>query len=386
MDRKLLDFASPRQRELLQAWLSHGSQTRAAQVLGVSRGTLRSALERVKQKAARRGHSPEHDMDRPAPDGFHVRGTSTLYGPGGEVKAQWVKTQIDRQEREREAFLEAVEEAMGGYRGKARSPSPPQHTKSELLCVYGLGDMHIGMLAWGAEVGADFDISICEDTYRRAVERACAVAPDASKALIVAVGDNLHMNSSDWLTPKSKNMLDGDSRFQKVLMVGARILRFMVERALKKHDHVTLVVALGNHDFDSSAGLALALSLLFEGNDRVTVDRSPGRFHYYRFGKCFLGITHGDTAKPPKLPLVMANRRPSDWGQTQHRKWYTGHLHTEILRDYGGCVVETLATLSPKDAYAHEHGYDSAQKTIVDVWHRDHGLEARHSIGISRLL
>ena len=115
---------------------------------------------------------------------------------------------------------------------------------------------------------------------------------------------------------------------------------------------------------------------------RVVVDQRPGRFHYYRFGQCFLGVTHGDTVKPPRLPLLMATRKPKDWGETKWRKWYTGHLHTEIVRDYGGAVVETLATLSPKDAYAQEAGYDSARKTIVDIWHRERGRLARHEVGV----
>ena len=261
----------------------------------------------------------------------------------------------------------------------------PKRTLENALAVVGIGDMHVGMLAWGAESDSDFDLRVCEDLYRAAFDRAFAIAPAAKNALIIAVGDNFHMNSSDWLTPKSGHRLDGDSRFQKVITVGARVLRRAVEAALGKHAHVTLIVELGNHDFDSSAGLALALSMYFENNPRVTVDTTPGRFHYYRFGKCFIGVTHGDTAKPPKLPLLMATRRPKDWGETVHRKWYTGHLHTEILRDYGGAVVETLATLSPKDAYAHEHGYDSARKMVVDIWDKDHGLESRHEIGVSRL-
>jgi len=380
----LLDYATARQAELIQAVRSHGSMTEAARALGIARSTIRSAVKRVKRKAASQGFSPDHDMTNTVPEGYSVKGVSTMYGPNGEVRAQWVKSQQDKDDQ-REAFLEAVRELAEPFRGKSKTKPLQSSVSEELLSVYGWGDMHLGMLAWGAEAGADFDLKIAEATYRAAVDRVTAVSPPSAQALIIAVGDNLHTNSSDWLTPKSKHQLDGDSRFQKVLSVGARVLRYTVEAALEKHRHVTLMVALGNHDFDSSAGLALALQLLFEDNERVTVDRTPGRFHYYRFGQCFIGVTHGDTAKPPKLPLLMATRRPEDWGSSTHRKWYTGHLHTEILRDYGGCVVETLATISPKDAYAAEYGYDSARKTIVDVWHQEHGLEARHSIGISRL-
>lgn len=382
---ELLQWATERQKELIRALEEHQTVAAASAALGITASCFRGQIAKLRRKAAKHGHAPENDMTHATPEGFHVRGVSTLYGPNGEPRAQWVKTQADKNEAHREALLEAVRELAEPYRGASKPVAGPGSTDKDLLCVYGWGDMHIGMLAWGAETDADFDLKICESMYRAAVDRAVHVAPKSTEALVIAVGDNLHTNSSDWLTPKSKNVLDGDSRFQKVIRVGARILRYTVEKALENHDRVTLMVVLGNHDFDSSAGVALALDLLFEQEPRVVVDRAPGRFHYYRFHDCFIGVTHGDTAKPAQLPLLMATRRAVDWGESKFRKWYTGHLHTEILRDYGGVVVETLATMSPKDAFAHEHGYDSRRKTIVDVWHKHHGKEARYEIGVSRL-
>lgn len=387
MDRGLLEYGDPteRQKEIFEAVEKYGSNIAAAEALGISRGTVKSAIKRIKQKAASRGYAPAYNMTKTAPDGFVVGQTWTRYNADGEIERQTVHTKAER-EKEAAAFLEAVRELAEPYRGASPKVAAPKRTIEDALAVIGIGDMHIGMLGWAHELDGDpFDLRICEDLYRAAFERAVSIAPAAKNALIIAVGDNFHMNSSDWLTPKSGHRLDGDSRFQKVITVGARVLRYAVEAAIQKHHHVTLIVELGNHDFDSSAGLALALSMYFENNPRVSIDTTPGRFHYYRFGKCFIGVTHGDTAKPPKLPLLMATRRPKDWGETVHRKWYTGHLHTEILRDYGGAVVETLATLSPKDAYAHEHGYDSTRKMIIDIWDKEHGRESRHEIGVSRL-
>lgn len=382
----LATFATERQAQVLNLMLENDEDsTKVAELLGVNAGTVRDTMSKLRKKAAAQGYYPEGDLNVKVPEGYHVRGTSTLYGSEGQVKQQWVKTQRDR-DAEREAWLDYIKGFVEESRGKSEVTPAPKTETDDQLAVYGWGDMHVGMLAWGKEVGDDFNLDICEALYKKAAQRAVQAAPSCKQALIIAVGDNLHMNGSDWLTPKSKHMLDGDSRVQKVLRVGGRILRYQVDEALAKHEHVTLVVVLGNHDFDSSAGVALAVEWFYENNPRVTVDNTPGRYHYYRFGKNLIGITHGDTVKPDKLPLLMAARKPKDWGETEHRKWYTGHLHTEILRGYSGVTVETLATVSPKDAYAHEAGYDSARKTVVEVWDREFGKELRHDIGIARIL
>lgn len=75
-------------------------------------GLNERTLYKRKAKMARKGWSPEHDMTHIVPDGFHLKGTSSLYKEG--VKApvlQWVKTNIDH-ERQRE-LMQAAVEAMG---------------------------------------------------------------------------------------------------------------------------------------------------------------------------------------------------------------------------------------------------------------------------------
>jgi hypothetical protein len=65
--------------------------------------------------------------------------------------------------------------------------------------------------------------------------------------------------------------------------------------------------------------LAICLAGYYEREPRVFVDISPTPFHWYRFGKVFLGVTHGHMAKPEKLPGIMATDRPIDWGETLHK-------------------------------------------------------------------
>src|SRR5690606_6428541 len=96
----LYDYATETQAKYLRAVDQHGSQRKAAKALGVHSSTIDRALHALRAKAARMGYAPEHDMVKTAPDGFHVKGVSTLYRDDGTVAAQWVKTQADRERQE----------------------------------------------------------------------------------------------------------------------------------------------------------------------------------------------------------------------------------------------------------------------------------------------
>ena len=386
MDRGFLQYATPRQREVIETWFAHNkSATAASKVLGVARGTVGSAIRSVKRKAARLGHAPEHDMTRTVPEGFHVRGVSTLYGPEGEVKAQWVKSQADKAEARQEALLEAVRELAVDFDGKSKAPKAPEHTDEDLLAVYPFGDPHIGMYAWALETGADFDLKIAERNLVRAVDQLVGLAPPSREALLINLGDFFHADNLDNRTMRSGNALDVDTRWPHVLSVGVRAFRRCIDRALKKHELVHVVCSIGNHDDHTSMMLSIALQMYYSNNPRVNVDPSPQKFHWFRFGECLLGVTHGDTVKAQHLPAIMANDRKEDWGQTSFRHWYTGHVHHDSLKEYPGCTVETFRTLAARDAWHHAQGYRSGRDMKLDVWHRRHGLINRHVVGIKQI-
>lgn len=99
IDPKLYEFATVRQLELLEAIDKHGSYRRAATALGITKGTLDTAIARVRGKAALAGHAPAHDMVHTVPDGYMVKGVSSLYDKDGKLSAQWVKSSADAQRR-----------------------------------------------------------------------------------------------------------------------------------------------------------------------------------------------------------------------------------------------------------------------------------------------
>jgi hypothetical protein len=366
--------------ELIAAIREHGSQDRAAIALGLNRRTVQRRLP----KLARKGWSPEHDMTRTVPDGFHVRGTSTLYDENGKPRLQWVKSNIDH-ERQAELQAAAIAALQEDVRGLWVPVKAPKLALRNSLSAYMIGDAHFGLYAWGDEAGEDFDTAIASRDLRAAIDRLVDGAPASAVGYLVDVGDFLHADSRNNATPASGNQLDVDTRFPKVVRIAVDALRYCIGRMLQKHGRVEVFIVPGNHNPNSAGWMAMVLAAYFERDKRVVVETSPSKYFYRRFGANLIGITHGDKSKMADLPSIMATDRAQDWGQTRHRYWWTGHIHHTRHQEYRGCFVESFNTLAASDAWHHESGYRSARQMQRIDLDAEHGISGRQICNIGML-
>ena len=373
-DPQLRSFATQRELDFLEAMDQHGSVRAAARHLGLNKNSIEQAMVRLRQRAAMRGYSPDHSMTHPAPEGFLVKGVSTLYGEDGAPRAQWVKTKLDDAARAA-AYEEFIRDLAQGIKGLAPLTSPPTLVLDDLLAVYPIGDPHFGMKADGADTGhGSWDLEIAAGTHESAVDYLCSIAPPARQALLINCGDALHVNDSSNTTPTSGAQLDVDTRYGKMLDTAAMSFVKCILRLLQKHEHVTVWCMRGNHDIDSSLALQIALKLYFHNEPRVTVDDGTSYYKYLRFGQNLIGSHHGHGAKMNDLPLLMATDRPQDWGQTRHRVWHVGHIHHKtVTKDFSGCTVESHRTLAAQDAWHAAQGYRAQRDMQMIVYHRELG-------------
>jgi hypothetical protein len=322
-------------------------------------------------------------MTKVAAPGFLVKGTSTLYDADGEQKAQWVKTTAtaDRDDLLRESIAEEFED----WRGVGRIAAAPKHTTDELLSIYPMGDPHLGLYTWGEETGEDFDLKIAEDNLCEAVKRLVACSPKSQTCILLNLGDFFHSDTQDNRTARSGHALDVDTRWSKVLRAGVRAMMTCIEAAAKKHEKVIVKNLIGNHDDHTSQMLGLSLALFYDGNERVEIHDNPGKFWFHRFGQVLIGAGHGDTCRPAKLPGIMATDRAEDRGKTRHRYFYTGHVHTQNVSEYPGCIWESFKTMAAKDAWTAAKGYRSGRDMYCIVHHQDHGEVERHRVDVAML-
>ncbi len=418
----LLEYAvEGPQREYIKAWIEADENAYAAeQALGVGRGLVSQAVRRVRKRLAQQGASPEHDLVHTIPEGMRNRGQSIRYDKDGNVDQYWNKSAIAGRDPEDPSVVKLPDAAITkvstqfdatgnvGMQWVTTKPedkqrvelwrqfaldlakdlprvapaSPTFLTNANLLTAYPVSDAHIGMLAWDKEnpEGKDWDLKIGEMMHIQAFDYLFDASPASERGLILVLGDFLHYDSWQPLTPEHKNLLDADSRAPKMIRVGMRIVRYGIERALKKHNIVDVGVEIGNHDPYSALFLMESLRAIYENEPRVVINSSPQHFHYWKHGKVLIGTHHGHGVKTEKLPLIMAADQPEWWGQTKHRVWHTGHVHHDEIEEFNGCTVEKHRILAPADAYASQKGYRTGRSMKAIVYHQEHGEVERRTV------
>lgn len=377
-DENLRQYATERQWEILEAYWQHGSERKAAKALGVHHSFVAHTKRAVLRSAAKHGYAPEHDLTKTIPDGWQLKGTSTLYDKDGNLAAQWVKTTQDKARLE-EMMREAIA-AFAQELPRAEPVSKIGEYNEDLLAAYPVGDQHMGMYAWAEEAGDDYDLAIGERLLFRAFDHLIAAAPPAGASLIALLADFFHYDSMAPITPQNKNLLDSDSRFPKMVRVSIRAVRYAIKACLERHGKVRVIVEIGNHDPASAIFLMECLANVYEDDSRVEIDTSPKHFHYYEFGLNLIGTHHGHGVKLEGLPLIMAADQPEAWGRTKHRYIWTGHVHRDRRIDIGGVIVESMKVLPPTDAWAHQKGYRSKRGMSGIVLHKQHGEVARYTV------
>lgn len=320
---------------------------------------------------------PEREPFEPLQNGAYSR-RSTLVDAEGNVIQTW---HVEKpEEKERWAHIQAmVGELKQDLPRAPYIPPPVEMTDDDFMAAYPVGDHHMGMLAWKHEVGASYDLDIAETILDKAGQHLIGTMFPATHAVVVFLGDYMHYDSMNQVTPGHGNLLDGDGRAAKMVRTAARAMRRLIEQAAEKHRFVHVIIEFGNHDPYSTLWLQEAMRTKYEDNPRISIDCAPGSYHYHRFGKVLLGTHHGDKAKWADLPLIMASDRSKDWGETVHRHIWTGHIHTLKAQDFQGCSVESFRVLAPPDAWAHGEGYRSKRDMKAVLFHKEMGEVARYS-------
>lgn len=360
--------------ETVNAYRESESQSEAAKSLGIARSTLQNRL-RLAAKAGLDG-----SIVTQITPGFSINGVSTLYDADGKIKSQWIKAKPN--EPSFEDIAEYFKDAFSALDGNSPSVSYPTHVNSELMNVYPIADPHVGLLSWAAETGEDFDIRIVErlmcDSFDELIKR----SPDASIGFIENLGDFFHGNDYKNMTPASGNILDMDTRYQKMIYVGARILKNMVERALEKHETVIVRNVAGNHDPASMVALNISLSMFYSNNPRVIIEDSPRQLWAMRFGNTLIGCHHGHTMKPERAAMALACDYSKEWGESKFRVIHSGHIHHEKVIEVGNVRCESFETLAAKDAYAAEHGYVAGRSIQAITFHKERGEIGRSRVNV----
>ncbi|TQE96064.1 MAG: winged helix-turn-helix domain-containing protein [Spiribacter salinus] len=356
----------------------HGSIKAAARATGRNVRGLQRAINRAKAAQARQGVSPEFQLNRPAPDFLKLKGLSDMRKNADGLPV-WYKFSEDR-ERVAEMMREAVEAMREEIPAAEPIPAPVTVADSDLLNLYVLTDFHLGMLAWAEETGDDWDMRIAEDTLMAWFRYAIAHAPPAQTAYFAQIGDLLHFDGLEAVTPASGHILDADTRFAKLVRVAIRCLRRAIKMMLGKYQTVVVLMADANHDPSGSVWLREFFAALYEDEPRVVVDQNCDTYYCYEHGKTCLFFHHGHKRKPGDISKVFAGKYPEAFGRTRYRYAHMGHLHHIDVKEDQLMVVEQHRTLAGKDAYASRGGHLSERSSPVITYCKREGEVSRLTV------
>lgn len=332
-----------------------------------------------KAKLAKKGVGHGCDVSHLVPDGYKIKGTSSLVDEFGNTKLQWVKTDTDAERQ-----VELMKAVIEGMKSEITPVAPVKAARAKrddkLLNLYTVSDFHLGMLAWADESGDDWDMKIAEALFSRWFDAAFQKAPDAGTGVINLLGDFAHFDSLDAVTPESRHVLDADTRYQKLVRYMIRMVRRVVDMALVKHKTVRLLIVQGNHDESGMIWLAEMFSTLYDNEPRVLVDTSPDVYKMVQHGKTTLFFHHGHKARFDAIEPVMIAKFRKAFGESVYSYAHVGHLHHQKIVESRNMIVEQHRTLAAKDAYASRGGWMSGRSANVITYSAEYGEVARLTI------
>jgi hypothetical protein len=352
----------------------------AAKLLGCNRNSLQKRLARMRNAGIELPTSTVYPI---MPAGQKLRGVSSLQKVkdpiSGETVMQWVKTREDATQVETSvrAALDAMKEEVPRYEGSDLEPLNPSTRLASLVTIT---DYHMGMYSWAEEAGDDWDMQIAEDLLVEWFRLALEQCPSSHLGILAQLGDFLHYDSLDAVTPRSGHNLDADSRAQKMIRVGIRVLRRIIGMMLDKFVEVRVLMAEGNHDPIGSAWLRETFRLYYENEPRVTVDDSPDPYYAVQWGAIGLFFHHGHLKKAEQLDRVFARKFRSIYGESTRCYGHCGHLHHKVVMETSLMHIEQHPTLAAADAYASRSGFLSDRGAAIITYDKEYGEVGRVSV------
>ena len=382
MEHPMMQFANTEKRRALfyKVFVECSSVRQAAKEVDIDiRGASR-AIKQAKLRAAALGYSPEHDWTHRVPDGHKIKGVSTYYNEDGNVAAQWVKSQTDEQ-RQFEILCERLDSAIEGL-PRFKPTKSPTVVDDSLLSLLTITDFHLGMYAWEAETGEDWNLQLARDVFLNSISDMINSCPKAGTGMLCQLGDFLHWDGMLSVTPSSGHILDADTRYGKLVEMAMSVMTEAVRMMLKRFGKVVIVSAEGNHDISGSIWLRKHIKHLFADEPRVEVIDNDFPYYAYLHGETMLGFHHGHKMKMQSLHKLFASepRFREMWGKANYTYIHTGHYHHERVVEDGGAIAEQHPTLASRDAYAARGGWVSRAGAKVITYDKIDGEISRITV------
>lgn len=285
----------------------------------------------------------------------------------------------------REAVLDFCQKNVSPLPTPPNRSLPGQRRGPPQVASAGIWDAHVGMYAFGEEVGENYDVNIATARCLNAVDDLVdeLALYDIQQVWAPIGNDFLHFDNVRQRTTQGLHDLDADSRFAKAYRAGTEILVYYVQRLADICEDVRVFYVPGNHDVLTSYTLTCMLAQRFRDDPRVSVDLSCNPQKIMRFGGVAVMYEHGKDVAANQFPLIFhehALGHARDHGiqdAITYKEVQVGHKHQKRVRIYeaevptNGVRVVTNPALCNVDFYHHSLGLIGEPMKSVEVYRYD---------------
>jgi hypothetical protein len=241
--------------------------------------------------------------------------------------------------------------------------------RNPFAVVTSAGELHYGGSGWILETGENYSRAEASERLQSTRETMLEEVADKGRpeTFFYASGHDYFTVDTDGGTTTKGTPQEMDGTAAQILSEGIDLAIRDVD-VLRQVAPVRVLFVPGNHDRLLSLALLKCLQVAFQDKPDVIVEFSARTRAYDAYGNTLMGFGHGDMAlKPAQYMSTMAKESPALWADTVYRAFFTGHLHSEVVRELVGGTHFQMPSLRGKDRFHERNAYlaDAALASYV---------------------
>jgi hypothetical protein len=278
------------------------------------------------------------------------------------AQKKWKQTKVDaeRWNNLEQNFILPLQEQVSLLVPEYKpQPVAIKKARNPFAVMTSCGELHYGGAGWIMETGEEYSRAEAANRLHRVRGEMLEEVADKGRPekIFYAVGNDFLTVDTDQGTTTKGTPQEMDGTAAQILSEGLDLAIRDID-ALRAISPVHILPSPGNHNRLLTTALIKFIQAWYKGDKDVEVEFSARSRSYCAYGDTLIGVGHGDGAlKPKDFMATMAKEAAELWAKTRHRAFFTGHLHSEVVRELIGGTHYQMPSLRGRDRYHERQAY-----------------------------
>lgn len=245
-------------------------------------------------------------------------------------------------------------------------------------------DLHVGLISRIAETGKEYsnvtlqyniDNILAEITgiLRSFVESGVCI-----DVTLVFLGDLLHYDTAHKTTTKG-TIQESNNSFQEDYECALSVLNKIFNTVIgESNGFVDVIYIPGNHDEIIGYTLLKTMEALYSNKDeQITFNVDQKSRKFVLFHNVLIGYMHGKMDKSRISKWLYSEAKPFI-SNANTIEIHAGHRHCEDVIEDNGLKVRHLPTITGRDTWEYNQGYNSKRTMQLFLWDENHLIGIRY--------